>query len=382
MRIHSVALSPVAGGTRLTAIFSWEEAAREDFTFHLETGTAAAMSPDQAGNALAVAAFPLAFHDRERRLAIEAPVCPMLADNLMTALNVWNNWSGEAPVALAIEAPGARSGTGERQRATAFLSGGVDSFHLLHRNLKLHARDQPAAIGAIILVHGFDVGKRRRDPEVALFDGIRQRLTAVCATRDIAVATCSTNLRHIKPLRPGFWTDRFYGPAVLATGHAVAPGPGFLLFGGTYDFANLEPIGSSPIVDVQFSSQRLQILHEGLRFSRLDKVRELVEWPLAIDNLRVCAHEGRADINCGTCEKCLRTRLALLAVGCERSRAFGEHVMAPDQLDVVELSTDYHAASYRDIVAALAGTRHAHLTHGIAAKLAQRPRGAVRSART
>jgi hypothetical protein len=111
MHIRDVDLSSTGDGTRLTATFAWEDAARADFAFHLETARAPEMTPEQAGNALAVAAVPLVFHDRERRLAIDAPVCPLLADNLMTALDVWNHWGGAAPHPFLVEARRAKRGT-------------------------------------------------------------------------------------------------------------------------------------------------------------------------------------------------------------------------------------------------------------------------------
>jgi hypothetical protein len=75
------------------------------------------------------------------------------------------------------------------------------------------------------------------------------------------------------------------------------------------------------------------ILHDGSRFSRLEKVRELASWPTAINSLRVCPGNAGDRPNCGRCEKCLRTRLELLAVGVESTEAFGPSVMAAELWD-------------------------------------------------
>lgn len=381
MRIDDIAIVHTPDGSELTATFRWEAAARPPFKYSLVTHNAPPMSPDQAGNALLSVAFPIAFHDRESRLAIDGPVCPMLADNIATVLACWNGWAGGDPRVMAIETKPGSPPSLARTGATAFLSGGVDSFHMLQRNRKLIAPGQPAAIERAVLVHGFDIGKRARNAEEPLFSDIRDRLAAVCSPLGIKVATCRTNLRRIK-VGAGFWTNRFYGAAVLGTGHAIAPGFGYLMLAGTYDLDHLAPIGSSPIVDVLFSSQRLQVIHEGLRFSRLQKLRELVEWPAAIDNLRVCANEGRNRYNCGTCEKCVRTRLGLLALGCARSAAFGDHAVDQGELDAIELTIDYHDACYREIADALDAGPHATLARGIRAKIASRAVGDLSLATT
>jgi len=106
-------------------------------------------------------------------------------------------------------------------------------------------------------------------------------------------------------------------------GHAATPGPTFFFVGGTYHVATPVPVGSHPAVDGLFSSQRLTVIHDGSRFSRLEKVRDLATWPTALAALRVCPGGEEDRLNCGRCEKCLRTRLELLAVGIEETAAFG-----------------------------------------------------------
>lgn len=373
MLIDNIEVTTQSSRVRLSARFNWEQRVRDPFTLMLETTNAPTMTEDQAGNALLATAFPIAFHDREQRLAIDGTVCPMLADNMLTVLDCWNTWQPRDRRAIEIETRKAQPPRVTRQRAAGFMSGGVDSFHMLQRNLKLYSDGSPAAIEQLILVHGFDIGKRARDAEDTLFAATAERLAAVCDRSGIRLATCRTNLRHIK-LDAGFWTDRFYGAAVLGTGHAMVPGAAYLMLAGTYDFANLGPIGSNPAIDVQFSSQRVQVMHEGLRFTRQQKIAELCDWPDAIDNLRVCAYPGRADYNCGTCEKCVRTRLGLLGAGCRHSAAFGNHDMDVKHLDAIELDTGYQVACYTEIAAALQREGHVVLARGIRDRLAARPK--------
>jgi len=202
------------------------------------------------------------------------------------------------------------------------LSGGVDGLHTLMHNRRLYREGDPAYIREALFVHGFDIGKRPRDPENERFRIALDRLGSVAAEAGVRLIPCRTNLRHL-PSKPGFWANRHNGAALAAVGHAATLGPAYLFVGGTYQVANPVPVGSHPAVDGLFSSQRLTVIHDGSRFSRLEKVRDLANWPAALAALRVCPGSEGDRLNCGRCEKCLRTRLELLAVGVEETAAFG-----------------------------------------------------------
>ncbi len=96
-----------------------------------------------------------------------------------------------------------------------------------------------------------------------------------------------------------------------------------MFIGGSYPVDTPVPWGSHPAVDGLLSSQRVTVIHEGARFSRLQKVRDIAKWPAALVALRPCPANPAAQANCGKCEKCLRTRLELLAAGVEETGAFG-----------------------------------------------------------
>ncbi len=50
--------------------------------------------------------------------------------------------------------------------------------------------------------------------------------------------------------------------------------------------------------------------HDGFEFNRVEKVRALAQCPTALETLRVCYNDTQS-YNCGRCEKCIRTMLAL-----------------------------------------------------------------------
>jgi hypothetical protein len=280
-----------------------------------------------SADAFLAACFPLAAVHGETRVRIEGQPCPMLVEGLYTAHAWWTSWGGmPSPVPL-IETLGAatrRIPTAPR-RAVAFLSGGVDSLHMLMRNRRLYNRDDPAYVHEALFIHGFDIGKRARDPENGRYRMMLRRLEPVVADLGLRLIQCRTNLRHL-PSKPDFWENRHNGAALAAVGHSAVFGSAFLFIGASWPTTHQVPWGSHPAIDNLFSSQRITVIHDGSRFSRLQKVRDLARWPTGLAALRVCPASAGSRANCGECEKCLRTRLELLAAGIGETEAFGPSV--------------------------------------------------------
>jgi hypothetical protein len=91
----------------------------------------------------------------------------MLIEGLYAAHAWWTSWGGMPSPMPLIEIPtGVQRRTPTRpRRGVAFLSGGVDGFHVLMRNRQLYHDGDPAYIREALFIHGFDIGKRARDPE-------------------------------------------------------------------------------------------------------------------------------------------------------------------------------------------------------------------------
>jgi hypothetical protein len=328
MIIRNLAIA-VNGEIRVSsATVVWEDQPYREqvLRFEIRDGgvRAAGEVAEPPADAFLAACFPLAAVHGEARVRVESPTCPMLAEGLRTAHAWWANWGGMPGVAPEIETlPRGRvsTPTGPR-RAVACLSGGVDGLHMLMRNRRLYHPDDAAYISEALVIHGFDIGKRARDPETERFRMALARLEPVAAELGVRLIACHTNLRHL-PSKPGFWTNRHNGGALAAVGHAAILCPSFLFIGGTLHLSHLVPKGTHISVDGLFSSQRVTVIQEGSRFSRLEKVRDLASWPTALAALRVCPASRGDQPNCGRCEKCLRTRLELLAAGVEETEAFG-----------------------------------------------------------
>jgi hypothetical protein len=339
----------------ISATICWEDRAYPDreLVFQIDD-----CEPDDlhqltepCADAFLAACFPLAAVHGEARVRIEGNACPMLIEGLYTAHAWWTSWGGMPSMPL-IETPARRNlNTPPRpRRGVAFLSGGVDSLHTLMLNRRHYRQDDPAYVREALFIHGFDIGKRARDPEEARFRRALEALGPVVAEAGLRLISCRTNLRHL-PSKPGFWYFRHNGAALAAVGHAAILGPAFLFVGASHDVANPVPIGSHPAVDGLFSSQRLTVIHDGARYPRLQKVRDLAGWPTALAALRVCPGNPGSGANCGKCEKCLRTRLELLAAGIEETAALGPSLTPIELWDEQALGpVGDRAITYEDLL--------------------------------
>ena len=322
-------LATAVADTRIiSATIEWEDQPYPEQVLEFEINDGETIEARQldepCADAFLAACFPLAALHGESRVRIEEKPCPMLVEGLRTAHAWWASWGGMRLRAPIIETPawGRCRNPPAPRRAVSCLSGGVDGLHTLMHNRRLYRDGDPAYIREVLFIHGFDIGKRPRDPENERFRMALGRLDPVAIEVGVRLISCRTNLRHL-PSKPGFWANRHNGAALAAVGHAATLGPAYLFVGGTYHVANPVPVGSHPAVDGLFSSQRLTVIHDGSRFSRLEKVRDLASWPTALAALRVCPGNAGDRSNCGRCEKCLRTRLELLAAGVDETAAFG-----------------------------------------------------------
>ena len=70
-------------------------------------------------------------------------------------------------------------------------------------------------------------------------------------------------------------------------------------------------------------------------------------------NLRVCTG-SEGPLNCGRCEKCIRTKTALLAIGVlDEAESFRDKEVTVDLLSTIELQFDYQRSCYEDVIAPL-----------------------------
>ncbi|MCW5766581.1 MAG: hypothetical protein KIT68_11475 [Phycisphaeraceae bacterium] len=263
-------------------------------------------------------------------LQIDAPVCPVLLENiarLHEVLCCWRPRWRRVPVEATARAPSDRPPTGPSR--AAFFSGGVDSFHTVLRG--------GWNLDTLINVLGMDV----RPEDTELTAAATANWSAVADALGLRLVLLRSNLRQIHDQRgPRF---RMYPGGLSAAVSLLAGDVGVALFSAVATFNGLVPDSIHPVTVPMLDTAYARFVYAGGEVSRLGKVRALAEEPLAMDHLHVCFCGSGKRINCGECFKCVRTMLALQAVG-----AIGRCRTLPGTLDPRAVRAG-RIDAYRDI---------------------------------
>lgn len=176
----------------------------------------------------------------------------------------------------------------------AFFTGGVDSFFTAVRHR--------GELDALVFVHGFDVPLADRGLRAA----VSARLRSAAMMIGVPLLEVVTDLRKVSSRNGLSWSEA-HGGALAAVGHALAARFRRFYIPATATYGNLYPLGSHPVLDPLWSSDRVEFIHDGAHATRADKMRILAEEPAARKHLRVCFVNRDDAYNCGSCEKCVRT---------------------------------------------------------------------------
>jgi hypothetical protein len=143
--------------------------------------------------------------------------------------------------------------------AACFLSGGVDSLATLRINRRDYPLDHPYAVKDCLIVHGFDIGGREGPgDEAAYFARVLAAATPVAQDAGVNLIPVFTNLRHLDD-DVTFWMYEFHGAALAAVAHALSRRIGRVYIAGTMHVPYLEPWGSHPALDPNYSTIDLRI---------------------------------------------------------------------------------------------------------------------------
>lgn len=186
-------------------------------------------------------------------------------------------------------------------KTVSCFTGGVDSFDTLVRN--------EVDIDALVYVHGFDIALSRTD----IRDVTSEHLRDVAAITGKELIEVSTNVRRFLNLA-GKWPTLTHGAALSSVGHLLSGQFGRQLIPASHTYTDTFPWGSHPLLDHLWSSNRLTTVHDGAGSTRVGKTRRIAEYPAAKKHLRVC-WQNTGKYNCGVCDKCVRTMVALSLSG-------------------------------------------------------------------
>jgi len=397
MRIENLRTENGGGRVRQAATVVWEDNHRPRQEIYFETSNDFAHGFDLNPDAFLLACVLPAMHHRETRIVVDAGICPGLLEGLKYVLATMRHWFYDpqhSPIRIesrqgSYVTNAATTQSAEHKITGSLFSSGVDSLALLRDNHLRYPPDHPWFIRDAFIIMGQNIESDMSEPTVrqAVVD-----FSAVTADAGARLIPVYTNVRALET-DGKFFLRVNHGAIMASVVHAFAQrlhtafiassdSIGELAF---YKQPTFPPWGSHPLIDNYYSSANLQIRHENLALTRLDKLRVLADWDAGLQHIRVCGRNWPGP-NCGKCEKCVRTQLGLLALGLlDKSKAFPANDLTAEDLNVVRVKhfdPRFNIATqaiYYELMAPLEAAGRHDLARAI--KHAENPRGKTPRAR-
>jgi len=374
MRISNLTVTNNDKLVRAAATVTWEDCEQPPKDIYIETEKRFAADISCDPHAFLVGCLIPALHFGEKRILLEAETCPTLLEGLGIVMALMTEWSQGAYQPLGIET---RTGDtvnsrNNDRRAGMFLSGGIDSLAALRVNKLTYSDAHPGSIKDCLLVHGFDIGGVvQRGMKYYVFERAKAAMSSVAKDANVNLIPVYTNIRHLCDERE-LWLNKFFGAVLAAVAHAFSSRFDLVYIASSYDIPNLAPCGSHPMLDPEYSSDNLRIRHRDHDLSRMDKLRLLADWDVALQNLRVCLANVKDRLNCGQCEKCVRTMLGLVAIDAlHKASSFVEDDVAPEMLANFSITIRHREPFYLELLEPLKACGRDDLTRVIEKKLTE-----------
>ncbi|MBN2570458.1 MAG: hypothetical protein JXB42_13610, partial [Deltaproteobacteria bacterium] len=184
------------------------------------------------------------------------------------------------------------------ERVASFFSAGVDGLHTLLRKL--------TDITHLIMLSDFEpLGNPPGSWQQAV-----EKQTVFARSLGKELIPVETNAKH--------WTDQRKISFEFAQGLILSSmGPMLkakrLFIASSHTYNELFPWGTHPLSDPMWSTESTAVIHDGAGSRRGEKMRDLCQNQMFLDNLKVCWRSPSE--NCGECAKCIRTMVALYLLG-------------------------------------------------------------------
>jgi hypothetical protein len=344
----------------------WEDADRPPLDLFLEARGASAAELSPEPEAFLTACFLPAMRDGERRVEVEGAVCAKLVEGLGHAAALLRPAHAAGSEAPAIEPTrGLRALSPRRPaRAAMFFSGGIDTLEMLRRNRRDHRPGDPESFAEAIWLFGHlcPTDARTLGWDRAALDAV----APVIAREGLELTTVRTNIWELAPDIP-FLGDESLSSALASVPHTLGSRVDSVAVASGRDARRERLRGSCPMLDPLYSTGAVEIRHEPNPLTRFERVQTIAQSPELLENLVVClAFPTAPELNCGECEKCLRTMTALLAIGrLEGARRFPARGVTPELLRAAPLDAPT-AVYWDDFLPLLAERGRADLLDAIA----------------
>lgn len=316
MRISDFRQESVGNAIQLSAAFEWEDSdlPPETLRFEVEGVSPGEVAPGP--EAFAIRGVLAALHRSEKRVRVDGSLCPRLRDGLRTAARILRAWYAPDRSEPAIEASGGFQVLRRpAPQAGLFLSGGSDSLCALRTNRQNYPPEHPSAFRVAIFVPTFGMRLEAfSSPRVVNLLSRQKRsigeIARLTGLRVISASTLSGELGEDQ----SYSSEASHSSHLAAVAHLFSPILSSVSIAAGYDASYLAPWGSHPMLEPNYGSSSLEIRHEEFGLTREERIAALAPWTEVLSHLLVCS-EGPLEpglMNCGRCEKCVRTMIALL----------------------------------------------------------------------
>jgi hypothetical protein len=347
MRITDLRREKGSFGARLAGTVRWEDSKRTPVELWWDVDGELAESARPEPNAFLAATFVPAIRHGEHRVAIDGAVCPILGAGLRGIAGLLHSWYPSPAPIPAVEprdgwvAPMPRPEGG----VAGYLTGGVDSLHLLHANREDFPANHPLRISHAFWIRGLDYpGEEESSHARSAYARLDGAVSENASDAGVRVVRITTNLRRMEP-DLSFFAHWYLGGALLSGAHLLAARFSTVALGSSWPAEHLVPWGTHPLLDVGYGSAAMSVRHEALGVSRIEKLARLRGQPRSLERLITCSDApGAGSMNCGRCAKCVRTLLEMEASGTiAHAHSFPPGPVTPAAIDGLELDngTEY-----------------------------------------
>ncbi len=259
-----------------------------------------------------LAGLLLACMYEQEDLLIDTEISKSLLKNISNIQDIVSDWHSDLKK-IKINCAGfndANFTKSLKNKNAVFFSGGVDSSYSLLK----HTQE----LTHLILVWGFDIGLGNKK----FWETVLIKIKQTAAEMGKSLITVKTNLRTIADKTDANWGKKYSGcfweilyvSSLVSVGLCLQNSLQHIIIPTTL----VEEKQSD--LDKIWSNNKLVFQHDE-KISRLKKISYLSNFPSTINNLRVCYLIKEGNINCGHCEKCIRTIVAATLLGVKLNEA-------------------------------------------------------------
>jgi hypothetical protein len=255
-------------------------------------------------------------------LEIHGPLSPRLAHGMQEYQRIQHLWKPNEFKLVEINCTNPRTADAMNVAGAVgcAFSGGIDSFYTLWSHLPQNEKNREYKISHCLMINGFDVNSVPEDAET-FSNKTRQLYEPMMSRLGLHLLESNTNIWQFMDRRK--WEEYMYTFGSILTASALALGHLFSRFyiASSFQYTQLFPWGSHPLLDNLLSTETTEIIHDGAHLTRIEKIAALSQWPETYSRLRTCLFDTSfitktAPLeNCCRCERCIQMMSTLHMLG-------------------------------------------------------------------